>query len=59
MFQACAISHGILDGMNEIEAVIEMDIYVDDLERAEAFYRDGLGLAIIGKEPAPAHLLPG
>ena len=37
--------------MSEIEAVIETGIYVDDLERAEAFYRDVLGLAAIGKEP--------
>lgn len=37
--------------MNEIEAVIETGIYVDDLERTEAFYQDVLGLAVIGKEP--------
>lgn len=37
--------------MNEIEAVIETGIYVDDLERTEAFYRDVLGLTVIGKEP--------
>lgn len=36
--------------MGEIEAVIETGIYVDDLEPAEAFYRDVLGLAVIGKE---------
>lgn len=37
--------------MGEIEAVIETGIYVDDLDRAEAFYRDVLGLAVIAKEP--------
>jgi catechol 2,3-dioxygenase-like lactoylglutathione lyase family enzyme len=36
--------------MAEIEAVIETGIYVDDLNRAEAVYRDVLGLAVIGKE---------
>ena len=36
--------------MGEIEAVIETGIYVDDLDRAEAFYRDVLGLAVIGRE---------
>src|SRR5512134_2985635 len=38
-------------GMVEIEAVIETGIYVDDLDRAEVFYRDVLGLPVIGKEP--------
>jgi catechol 2,3-dioxygenase-like lactoylglutathione lyase family enzyme len=37
--------------MTEIEAVIETGIYADDLDRAEAFYRDALGLTVIGKEP--------
>jgi catechol 2,3-dioxygenase-like lactoylglutathione lyase family enzyme len=37
--------------MGEIEAVIETGIYVNDLDRAEGFYRDVLGLAVIGKEP--------
>lgn len=37
--------------MGEIEAVIETGIYVDDLDQAEAFYRDVLGLSVIGKEP--------
>lgn len=36
--------------MGEIEAVIETGIYVDDLDRAEAFYRDVVGLTVIGKE---------
>jgi len=36
--------------MGEIEGVIETGIYVDDLELAEAFYRDVLGLAVIVKE---------
>jgi len=34
-----------------IQAVIETAIYVDDLDQAEAFYRDVLGLPVIGKEP--------
>lgn len=34
-----------------IQAIIETAIYVDDLDQAEAFYRDVLGLAVIGKEP--------
>lgn len=37
--------------MGEIESVVETGIYVDDLDRAEAFYREVLGLTIIGKEP--------
>ena len=37
--------------MDEIEGVVETGIYVDDLDRAEAFYRDVLGLVVIGKEP--------
>jgi catechol 2,3-dioxygenase-like lactoylglutathione lyase family enzyme len=37
--------------MGDIEAVIETGFYVDDLDRAEAFYRDVLGLTVIGKEP--------
>lgn len=37
--------------MGAIEAVIETGIYVDDLDRTEAFYRDVLGLSVIGKEP--------
>lgn len=36
--------------MNEIEAIVETAIYVDNLEAAEAFYRDVLGLEVIGKE---------
>ena len=42
--------------MGEIEAVIETGIYVDDLDRTEAFYRDVLGLTVIGKEPGPRNL---
>jgi catechol 2,3-dioxygenase-like lactoylglutathione lyase family enzyme len=30
--------------------VVETGIYVDDLDRAEAFYRDVLGLAVLGRE---------
>jgi catechol 2,3-dioxygenase-like lactoylglutathione lyase family enzyme len=37
--------------MGTIEAIIETGIYADDLDRAEAFYRDVLGLTVIGKEP--------
>ena len=36
--------------MSEILAIIETAIYVDDLDQAEAFYRDVLGLEVIGKE---------
>jgi len=37
--------------MADIQGIVETGIYVDDLDRAEAFYRDVLGLAVIGKEP--------
>ena len=37
--------------MGKIEHLVEAAIYVDDLARAEAFYRDVLGLERIGKEP--------
>lgn len=37
--------------MPEIRDVVEAALYVDDLERAEAFYRDVLGLPIVGKKP--------
>ena len=36
--------------MPEIQTVIETSLYVDDLNIAEAFYHDVLGLAVIGKE---------
>jgi catechol 2,3-dioxygenase-like lactoylglutathione lyase family enzyme len=36
--------------MIEIVAVVETAIYLDDLDAAEAFYRDVLGLEVIGKE---------
>ena len=36
--------------MNPIEAIVETAIYVDDLDAAEAFYRDVLGLEVIGRE---------
>jgi catechol 2,3-dioxygenase-like lactoylglutathione lyase family enzyme len=42
---------GILNGMGEIDGIIETGIYVDDLEQAEAFYRDVLRLAVISREP--------
>lgn len=34
-----------------VQAIIETAIYVDDLDHAEAFYRDVLGLPVIVKEP--------
>lgn len=37
--------------MNRIQNLVEAAAYVDDLDRAEHFYRDVLGLALIGKEP--------
>ena len=39
-----------MSGAGEIEAIVETAIYVDDLDRAEAFYRDVLGLEVIGRE---------
>jgi chloramphenicol 3-O-phosphotransferase/catechol 2,3-dioxygenase-like lactoylglutathione lyase family enzyme len=33
-----------------IQGVVETGIYVDDLDRAEVFYRDVLGLAVIARE---------
>ncbi len=33
-----------------IQHLVEAAIYVDDLDQAEAFYRDVLGLELIGKE---------
>jgi catechol 2,3-dioxygenase-like lactoylglutathione lyase family enzyme len=33
-----------------IEAIVETAIYADDLGRAETFYRDVLGLEVIGRE---------
>ena len=36
--------------MSEIRAIVETAIYVDDLDAAEAFYRDVLGLEVIGRE---------
>jgi catechol 2,3-dioxygenase-like lactoylglutathione lyase family enzyme len=33
-----------------IESIVQTGVYVDDLDRAEAFYGDVLGLTIIGKE---------
>lgn len=35
--------------MQEIQHLVEAALYVDDLDRAEAFYRDVLGLTVIGK----------
>jgi catechol 2,3-dioxygenase-like lactoylglutathione lyase family enzyme len=36
--------------MNAIQHLVEAALYADDLDRAEAFYRDILGLEVIGKE---------
>ena len=36
--------------MDDIEGIIETGIYVDDLDRAEAFYRDVLGLSVLSRE---------
>jgi catechol 2,3-dioxygenase-like lactoylglutathione lyase family enzyme len=36
--------------MAEIIAVVETGVYADDLDRAEAFYRDVLGLEVMGRE---------
>ncbi|MBV8270398.1 MAG: VOC family protein [Planctomycetaceae bacterium] len=36
--------------MTAIRALVETSAYVDDLDHAEAFYRDVLGLEPIGKE---------
>jgi len=37
--------------MAPIETIVETGVYADDLAAAEAFYRDVLGLEVIGKEP--------
>jgi catechol 2,3-dioxygenase-like lactoylglutathione lyase family enzyme len=37
--------------MNPIQCVVETAIYADDLESAEQFYRDVLGLPVLAKEP--------
>jgi catechol 2,3-dioxygenase-like lactoylglutathione lyase family enzyme len=39
-----------MSGAGEIEAIVEAAIYVGDLDRAEAFYRDVLGLEVLGRE---------
>jgi catechol 2,3-dioxygenase-like lactoylglutathione lyase family enzyme len=36
--------------MTPIVQIVETVLYVDDLDRAEAFYRDVLGLALVAKE---------
>jgi catechol 2,3-dioxygenase-like lactoylglutathione lyase family enzyme len=36
--------------MDDIEAVVETSVYADDLEQAEAFYRDVLGLPVLAHE---------
>jgi catechol 2,3-dioxygenase-like lactoylglutathione lyase family enzyme len=37
--------------MSDILTVVETGVYVDDLDRAEAFYRAVLGLVPIGRDP--------
>ena len=37
-------------GRHPIEAVVETAVYVDDLDAAEAFYRDVLGLEVLVRE---------
>ncbi len=36
--------------MNPIRCIVEAAIYMDDLDAAETFYRDVVGLACLGKE---------
>jgi catechol 2,3-dioxygenase-like lactoylglutathione lyase family enzyme len=36
--------------MDEIEGIVETAVYVDDLDQAEVFYRDVLGLALLSRE---------
>ena len=36
---------------SSVQHLVEASLYVDDLDRAEAFYRDVLGLQLISKEP--------
>lgn len=37
--------------MHEIHHLLEAAVYADDLNRAESFYRDVLGLPLLRKEP--------
>lgn len=37
--------------MPRVEQMVETAIYVDDLEPAESFYREVLGLELLGKKP--------
>jgi catechol 2,3-dioxygenase-like lactoylglutathione lyase family enzyme len=39
------------DDMHAIEGVIELGVYADDLEAAEAFYGGVLGLPVLSREP--------
>ena len=45
--------------MKPIECIVETAIYADDLDQAERFYRDVLGLTVFGEGSGPARLLPG
>ena len=38
--------------MKPIQTVVETGIYADDLDQAERFYGDILGLSLVGKEGA-------
>jgi catechol 2,3-dioxygenase-like lactoylglutathione lyase family enzyme len=40
-----------MEAIVNIKAVVETAIYVHDLDKAESFYRDVLGLRVIAKEP--------
>src|SRR5262245_31467505 len=49
--EADAISHRIRGlAMHDIQRIIETGIYVDDLDKAEAFYHDVLGLPVLARE---------
>ena len=37
--------------MDKIQSIVETGIYVDDLDQAEAFYHDLLGLPVLAKDP--------
>ena len=36
--------------MNDIMGIVETGVYVDDLDRAETFYRDVLGLTLLNRD---------
>ena len=45
-----ALGYEIPD-MTEIRSLVETSAYVDDLDRADQFYREVLGLTAIAREP--------